>query len=176
MKKRDLSALSPDTPCQLDILRHDGDPLGVDSAQVGVFEETYEVSFAGLLESHDGRGLEPEIGLEVLSYFSDEALERQFADEELSAFLVTTDLSKSDSSGTVPVRFLDTASGGSTFPRGFGGQLLPGGLSTRRLPGCLLGSGHLALFFTYKLKVSEWRLHGTSGLYILPSRKPAHAH
>ena len=39
----------------------DGDTLGVDSAQVGVLEERYEVSLDGLLESADGRRLEAEV-------------------------------------------------------------------------------------------------------------------
>ena len=58
-----LSTFSPDTTCKLDVLRHDGDTLGVDGAQVGVFEQTDEVSLAGLLQCHDSRRLEAEIGL-----------------------------------------------------------------------------------------------------------------
>ena len=38
--------------------------LGVDGSQVGVLEEGDEVSFSGLLKSHDSRGLEAEIGLQ----------------------------------------------------------------------------------------------------------------
>lgn len=45
------------------ILGLDGDTLGVDSSQVGVLEERDEVSLGGLLEGHDGRGLEAEIRL-----------------------------------------------------------------------------------------------------------------
>ena len=61
-----LSALATDTAGQLDVLGHDGHPLGVDGAQVGVLEETHQVGLAGLLQSHDGRALEPQVGLEVL--------------------------------------------------------------------------------------------------------------
>ena len=43
---------------------HDGDTLGVDVAQVGVFQETDEVSLGCLLKGHDCRGLETEIGLD----------------------------------------------------------------------------------------------------------------
>ena len=39
-----LSTLSADTAGELDVLGHDGDTLGVDGAQVGVFEETDQVS------------------------------------------------------------------------------------------------------------------------------------
>ena len=45
-----LSAFATDTAGELDVLGHDGDTLGVDGAQVGVFEETDQVSFAGLLQ------------------------------------------------------------------------------------------------------------------------------
>jgi hypothetical protein len=38
--------------------------LSVDGSQVGVFEEGDEVSLSSLLKSHDGRGLEAEIGLQ----------------------------------------------------------------------------------------------------------------
>lgn len=47
--------------------RLDGDTLGVDGAQVGVLEEGDEVGLDGLLKSTDGRRLESEIRLEVLS-------------------------------------------------------------------------------------------------------------
>ena len=40
-----------------------GNTLGVDGSQVGVFEEGNEVGLGSLLESHDGGGLETEIGL-----------------------------------------------------------------------------------------------------------------
>ena len=40
-----LSTFTTDTAGKLDILGHDGDTLGVDGAQVGIFEETDQVSF-----------------------------------------------------------------------------------------------------------------------------------
>ena len=46
---RFLSALSADSPGQLDVLGHDGHPLGVDGAQVGVLKETDKVGLRGLL-------------------------------------------------------------------------------------------------------------------------------
>ena len=72
-----LGTLSPDPPSQLDVLGHDGDPLGVNGTEVGVLEETHEVGLTGLLESHHGRALEAEVGLEVLSDLPDETLERK---------------------------------------------------------------------------------------------------
>lgn len=51
--------------------RLDGDTLGVDGAEVGVLEEGDEVRLDRLLERADGRALEAEVGLEVLSDFAD---------------------------------------------------------------------------------------------------------
>jgi len=56
-----------------------GNTLGVDGAEIGVFKERDEVSLDGLLESADGRRLEAEIRLEVLCDFTDETLERQLS-------------------------------------------------------------------------------------------------
>lgn len=52
----------------------------MDGAEVGVFEEGDKVGLNGLLESTDGRGLEAEIGLEVLCDFTDQALEGKLSD------------------------------------------------------------------------------------------------
>ena len=48
----------------------------MDGAQIGVLEQTHQVGLRSLLQSEDGRGLEAEIGLEVLGDFTDEALKR----------------------------------------------------------------------------------------------------
>jgi len=68
----------------------------VDSAEVGIFEQRHEVCFDGLLESTDGGRLEAEVRLEVLSDFSNQALEGKLADQELGGFLVATDFTESD--------------------------------------------------------------------------------
>merc|ERR1719221_1772250 len=138
----ELGTLSPDPPGQLDVLGHDGDPLGVDGAEVGVLEETHEVGLTGLLESHHGRALEAEVGLEVLSNLPDETLEWELADEELGGLLVAADLPESHSAGPVPVGLLHTSGGGGGLPGCLGGQLLPGSLPSGGLAGSLLGSGH----------------------------------
>jgi histone H3 len=83
----------------------------VDSAQVGVLEETHEVGLRCLLEGEDGRALETEISLEILSNLADKALERELADEELSGLLVAADLTESHSSWAVAVGLLDSSSG-----------------------------------------------------------------
>ena len=141
--RNNLSALATDTAGQLDVLGHDGDTLGVDGAQVGVFEETDEVGLGSLLKGHDGRGLEPEVSLEVLGDFTDQALEGELADEKLCALLVTTDLTESHGTGPVPVGLLDASGGGGRLASGLGGQLLARSLSSGRLAGGLLGTSHL---------------------------------
>ena len=94
---RRLRALATEAASKLDVLALDGDTLGVDSAQVGVFKERDEVSLNGFLEGTDGRGLEAQVGLEVLCDFTDKTLEGKLADQELGGLLVTTDLTESDS-------------------------------------------------------------------------------
>jgi len=79
-----LSTFSTDTASELDILWHDGDTLGVDSAQIGVLKQSNEVSLTGLLESSNSSRLEPQISFEILSDLSHETLEGQLPDEELS--------------------------------------------------------------------------------------------
>ena len=106
-----LGTFTTDTSGQLDILGHDGDTLGMDSAQVGIFEKTNQVSFRSFLESHDSAALETQVSLEILSNLTDQTLEGQFADQKLSGLLVTTDFTKSHSTGTVTMGLLDTSSG-----------------------------------------------------------------
>ena len=98
-----LGTLSTDPPRQLDVLGHDGDPLGMDGAEVGVLEQPDEVGLGCLLQGHDGGALEAEVGLEVLCDLSDEALEGQFPDQELGGLLVTSDLPEGNGARTVPV-------------------------------------------------------------------------
>jgi hypothetical protein len=137
-----LSTLSADTAGKLDVLGHDGDTLGVDGAQVGVLKQTDEVSLAGLLEGHDGRALEAQVSLEVLGDLTDQALEGQLADEELSGLLVSPDLTESDGSWPVSVGLLDSSGSGGRFAGSLGGQLLPGGLASGGLASGLLGTSH----------------------------------
>ena len=142
-RSTDLSTFAADTAGELDVLWHDGDTLGVDGAQVGVLEETDEVSLAGFLEGHDGRALEAQIGLEVLSDFTDQALERQFADQQLGRLLVTTDLTKSDGSGPVTMGLLHSSGCRCTLAGSLGCQLLPWRLASGRLASGLLRTSHL---------------------------------
>ena len=114
----------------------------MDGAQVGVFEESYKVGLGSFLEGHDGRGLEAEVSLEVLGDFTDKTLEGEFADEELSALLVTADLTESHGTGPVPVGFLDTSCSRGGLASCLGGELLAWGLASGGLAGGLLGTSH----------------------------------
>jgi hypothetical protein len=62
----------------------------VDGAQVGVLEQTYQVSLGRLLQSHDGGALEAQIRLEVLGDLTHQTLEGQLADQQLCALLGAT--------------------------------------------------------------------------------------
>ena len=139
-----LSTFSTDTASQLDVLGHDGDTFGVDSAQVGVLEQSNEVGLASLLEGQDSGALEAEIGLEVLGDFTDQTLEWQFSDQKLSALLVTSDFTESDGSRPVSVWFLNSTSGWCTLASGLGSQLFPWSLSSGGFSSGLLCSCHLS--------------------------------
>ena len=137
-----LGTLATDSAGKLDVLGHDGHTLGVDGTQVGVLEETDQVSLGCLLQGHDGRALEAEIGLEVLGDLTDQTLEGQLADEKLGGLLVTTDLTESHGTRPVTMGLLYTSGGGGALTGSLGGQLLPGGLASSGLSGGLLGTSH----------------------------------
>ena len=83
-----LRALAADAAGELDVLGHDRHALGVDGAQVGVFEEPHEVRLGGFLQRQNGVRLEAQVGLEVLRDLADQALERELADEQLGGLQV----------------------------------------------------------------------------------------
>lgn len=130
VRSRNLRALTTDAAGKLNVLGHDGDTLGVDGSQVGVLEEADKVSLSGLLKGKDGRSLESEVSLVVLSDLSHKALERELADQKLGGLLVSADLTESDSSRSVSVGFLHSAGGRSRFAGSLGGELLARSLSS----------------------------------------------
>ena len=114
----------------MDILRHDGDSLGVDRAQVGVFEQANQVRFGRFLQGQDRGGLESQVSLEILGDFSDQSLERQLSDEQFRGLLVLADFSQRDGTRAVSVRLLDATSRRRGFARGLGRELLSRGFAT----------------------------------------------
>ena len=120
-----LSTFTTETTGKLEITSHEGDTLGVESAEVGVAEEASDVRFSGFLESSDGGCLPAETVLVAGGEFTDEALEGGLAHEEISGLLVLLDLAEGDGAGS-PAELLGAG--------GLGGL----GLS---LAGLLLGLG-----------------------------------
>ena len=137
-----LSTLSTDTASQLNVFGHDGDTLGVDGAEVSVLKQTNQISLAGLLKGHDGRALESQIGLEILSDLTDQTLEGKLADQKLGGLLVSPDLTESHGTRSVPVWLLHATSSGSGLTSSFGSQLLPGSFTSGGFTCSLLGTSH----------------------------------
>lgn len=125
-----LGTFTTDSAGQLNVLWHDGNTLGVDGAKVSIFKKTNEVGLRSLLKGHDSRALESEVSLEVLGNLTNQTLEGKFADEELSRFLVSPDLTESDGTGPVTMGLLHSAGGRGGFASGFGSQLLSWGLAS----------------------------------------------
>ena len=143
-------SVSSDSLGELDVSGHDGDSLGVNGAQVGVFEEGDEVSLSSFLEGQDGGALESKFLLELVSNFSDESLEGKFSDEEVSGLLVFSDFSEGDCSGFESVGFLDTGGDGSALSGDFlSDKLFSGHLLGGALSGSLFCSSHV-----YKMNVN----------------------
>ena len=74
-EERLSESVSSDSLGQLKISGHDGDSLGVNGTQVGVFEQRDEVGFSSFLEGKDGWGLESEFLFEFVGNFSNHSLE-----------------------------------------------------------------------------------------------------
>lgn len=77
-------SLATDPAGQVQVLSHDRDSFGVDSTQVGVFEQTDQVCFGGFLEGQHGLALESDVLLELNGDFPHESLERELADQKVS--------------------------------------------------------------------------------------------
>jgi len=120
----------------------------MNSGQVSIFEEGHEVGLASLLKSEDGRGLEAEVRLEVLSDFTNEALEGELANKEIRTLLVLSDFTESNGTRPETMRLLDATSRdrGGFLGGLLSGKLLSWGFATSRLASGLLGAGHLSSF------------------------------
>ena len=113
-----LGAFAANTTRKLNILGHDGNTLGMNGAQVGVFKQSNKVCFGSLLKGKDGSTLETQVALEILGNFADETLERSLANEKIGRLLVLADFTKSNSSWAVTVGLLDASGSGSTLACG----------------------------------------------------------
>lgn len=72
----------------MDVLGHHGDALGVESAQVVVFEHGHEVRLGYLLQGEQGGELEADVDNEVLAELADQALEGGLANQQRGRPLV----------------------------------------------------------------------------------------
>jgi hypothetical protein len=70
----------------------------MDGSQVSIFKETNEVRLTGFLESSVGGRLESQVYLKIPGNLTNETLEGELSDQELSRLLVTTDFTESDGS------------------------------------------------------------------------------
>ena len=61
LEVKKLFPFSANPSCQLHVLWHDSDTLGMDSAQVGVLKELYKISLTRLLQGHHCCGLKAQI-------------------------------------------------------------------------------------------------------------------
>lgn len=138
-----VSVVTTDAASEDHVLLHDGHTLGVDGAQVGVLEEANQVSLRGLLEGSDGRALETQVSLELLGDLTNEALEGELADEQVSGLLVATDFTEGDGTGSEAVRALGTTSGGvlAGLLLGSASSSLAGDLTTSVTANGLLSTG-----------------------------------
>jgi hypothetical protein len=147
-----LSTFSANAPCELDVLGHNCNTLGVNCTQIGVLKEAHKVSLSSLLKGQDSRRLESEVSLEILGNLANKPLKGQLADEELSAFLIFSDLTKSNSSWAVSVRLLYSTGSRCTLPGSLGCQLLSWSLTTSGLAGSLLGTSHFDQAYASELR------------------------
>jgi len=106
-----LCSLSADSAGQLNVLGHEGDALDEDGAEVSVFKQTNKVNLASLLKNHQNGAHEKQVGLEILSDFSQKTLVGQLVDQRLGGYLITTDLTKSHCTGPVTMRLHDSTNG-----------------------------------------------------------------
>ena len=137
-------AFASDASGELDVLGHDGDALGVDRAQIGVFEQADHVGLGCFLEGEHGLRLEAEVRLELLRNFPHQPLEGQLPDEQVRRLLELADFSQRDCPGPEAVRFLDAAglTHGCCLAGGLARDLLPGRLGAGVFARGLFGSGH----------------------------------
>ena len=115
---------------QLDILRHDSHPLGVNGTQVGILAQSDQIRLGGFLKRENSRALEVQVGLEVLSDLTDQALKGKLAEEQLRGLLVFADLAKSHGTGAVTVRLPDSTGGQGGLASGLGRELFAGRLAS----------------------------------------------
>ncbi|CAG5102432.1 Protein of unknown function [Cotesia congregata] len=82
------STLSANPKSQDHVLGLYSDAFGVDSAKIGISKQTNEISFGSFLKSRKSSRLTSKPSFETPGDFTDEPLERQFADDKLCTFFI----------------------------------------------------------------------------------------
>ena len=135
-------ALTTDSAGELHVLWHDGDSLGVDGAEVGVFEETDQVGLGGFLEGEDSGALESEVVLVLSGNFTNESLEWELADEELGTLLESSDFTEGNGTWSESMGLLDTTGGSGLLGSSLVGDVLSWVLGASVLAGGLFCACH----------------------------------
>lgn len=77
--KTGLGPFPADTPCKLNVFRHDSHPLRMYGAEISIFKQTDEISLRSLLKCQNSMTLKSQIRLEVLGNFSHKPLKWQLS-------------------------------------------------------------------------------------------------
>ena len=99
-KKCGSLSLLAHSQSEFEIGRHDGDPFGVNGAQIAHFEESHQVCLCRLLESQQSQTLEATVPPDDLSDLTHQTLKGPSADEQFGALLEPSDLAKCDGTFT----------------------------------------------------------------------------
>lgn len=85
-------------------------PLGVNGAKVCVLEQADQVRLGSLLQRQHSAALETQVSLEVLGDFTNQALEWELPNEQLSRLLILANLTQGNCAWPVAMWFLHTTS------------------------------------------------------------------
>jgi len=118
--------LRPESSGELDVSAHDGNSLAVNSTKIGVLEESNKVCLGSFLKGKNGGRLPSEFTVVIIANFPDESLERKFSQKELSGFLVPSNLSEGDRTGSEPMGPLNPTPPGMSLPCSLPGKSLLG--------------------------------------------------
>ena len=108
-------AVSADSSGEVHILLEDSGALGVDGTEVGVLEDSDDVSFRSFLEGKESLRLESELVVKIRADASDKSLERGAWKEVADRFLIFLNLSEGDGTWLISscLLLLDSSSGWS---------------------------------------------------------------
>ena len=138
--------LFPANPsCQLHVLWHDGDTLGMDSAEVCIFKELYKISLTRLLQGHHCGTLEAQIRPTNLCNLTHKPLEGVLMNKQCRSLLILSDLPEGNSAWSVAVGPLDSSTWRDWIAICFWCQKHHRTFSSDRFHGSLLGTSHRQL-------------------------------